>query len=263
VRRQRVIIVDDEPAARRYLRSLLATRDDVEIVGEAEDGPAAVAALVAARPDIAFLDVQLPGMDGFAALAAAQGATAHVVFVSAFSEHATHAFDVGALDFLVKPFDRSRLFVALDRAMARAAIADHASLAEQVRMLTALLQRPGGSPRPTFAQRIPVRRGSRVELLPVERIDWIEATQKLLVVRSGTDRWEIRQSLTDLAAQLDPDRFVRIRRSAVVNVERIRHIEPWGAGEYAFRLADGTLLTSGRAFRHNVLRLIGSADPRG
>ena len=222
----RAFIVDDEPLARRRLRSLLSRQEDVELVGEAGDGPSAAARLAEVRPDVVFLDIRLPELDGFALLDALGEVRPAVVFVTAHDEYALRAFDVNALDYLLKPFDESRLREAVRRA--RAALS---------------------SPPPT---RLALRTDGRMTLLDVAAVDWVEAADNYVCVHAGGTTHVVRGTLAELAARLDPRRFARVHRSTLVNIERIREVLPDGR-DFAVVLRDGTRLALARG-RHRRLR---------
>ena len=222
----RAFIVDDEPLARRRLRSLLSRQEDVELVGEAGDGPSAAARLTAVRPDVVFLDIRIPELDGFALLDALGDLRPAVVFVTAHDEYALRAFDVNALDYLLKPFDESRLREAVRRARA------------------ALSSPP--------ATRLALRTDGRMTLLDVDAVDWVEAADNYVCVHAGGTTHVVRGTLAELAARLDPRRFARVHRSTLVNIERIREVLPEGR-DFAVVLRDGTRLALARG-RHRRLR---------
>ncbi len=251
----RVLIVDDEPLGRQRLRALLEAEADVEVVGECVDGAAAVAALRQERPDLVFLDVHMPELDGFGVLAAlGQDRPAGVIFVTAYDKYALRAFDVHALDYLLKPFDRDRFQSALERARARIAQVQTAEVGEQLR---ALLEetRPGKK----YLDRVVIKSPSRVFFLRVEEIDWVEAAANYLRLHVGTEAHLLRETMSGLEARLDPEKFLRIHRSTIVNIERIRELQPWFHGDYIVLLRDGTKLTLSRSYRQKLQELFGNA----
>lgn len=247
--RLRVIVVDDEPLARRRIRALLAEDPEVEVVGEYGDGLEAVAGITGLRPDLVFLDVQMPELDGFGVLQALRTTEVPaVVFVTAFEEYALKAFAVHALDYLLKPFDPQRFRESVARVKATL----HGGAGEEdfrQRVLAALAGLRGD--RRTL-ERILVRSGGRVTFLKVGEIDWIEADGNYLRLHAGKTSHLIRDTMAGMEAALDGDRFVRIHRSTIVNVERIKELEQWFHGDWIVALADGTRLTLSRSYRHRL-----------
>ena len=221
----RVLIVDDERLARDKIRGYLAGEPDVEIVGECKSGGEAVAAIRARRPDVVFLDVQMPGGGGFDVLADVGAAAMAVIFVTAHDEYAVQAFEVDALDYLLKPFDRPRFRRALSRA--RAAV------------------RPLG--------RLMVREGDRIRLVPVAEIDWIEAADNYVTVHAGGHEHLLREALSRLWGRLDATRFARIHRRAIVNLEAVTEVRALPHGEREVTLRGGVRLPVGRRFRDRFL----------
>ena len=236
----RALIVEDERLARTRLRRLLSTRDDVEVIGEAEDGDEAVSMIDQLRPDLIFLDVQMPGLSGFDVLAAISGPTPFIIFTTAFDEYALKAFEVHALDYLLKPFDGERLYPALDRAVALIHGAPtHEQFLEQFV--------------PRMIERFVVRSAGRIVFVAADQIDWIEAADNYVYLHAGSESHLIRGSLKTLQQRLDPAKFVRIHRSAIVNVTRIRSMKPASHGDYDLELADGGHLTVTRTFAARLL----------
>lgn len=246
----RVLIADDEPLARERLAMLLAGRPDIVVLGEACDGEETVQRISTDRPDLVFLDVQMPELDGFAALEAALSwHVPEVVFVTAFDSYAIRAFEAGATDYLLKPFDRQRFEVALARALARVASpAGHAS----VREFLAGVRRDRGGP-----DRIAVTTGRRIRLVEVASIDWIEAAGNYARLRAGGTVHVLRESMRELERRLDPSQFVRVHRSTIVRIGAIAQLEPCGHGEYRIRLTDGTEVASSRTFSARLRKVMG------
>jgi len=237
----RALIVDDEPLARRRLRALLEGEDGVEIVGEAGDGAAAVAAVGQLRPDVMFLDVQMPGLDGFDVLAAlAPSWCPAVVFVTAYDRYALRAFDVHAADYLLKPFDRRRLRSALARVRA---LTDGRTDVT-ARLLDLLADVRAGRP----LERLVIKTPSRVYFVRVDEIDRIEAAGHYVAIHSGREEHLMRTTIREIASQLDPARFVRVHRSTIVNLDRVKELLPSFHGEYVIVLRDGTRVTSSRGY---------------
>jgi two-component system LytT family response regulator len=223
----RVLIVDDERLAREKIRRYLESEPDVEIVGECDSGAGAVAAIRAQHPDAVFLDVQMPGGGGFDVLAELGPAAMAVIFVTAHDEYAVRAFEVQALDYLLKPFDRTRFRQSLMRARAAA------------------------SP----LRRLIVRDGDRVHFVPVEQIDWIAAADNYVTVHTGAREHLMRDTLARLEARLDSDRFIRIHRGAIVNLEAIVEIRALPRGEQVVRVRGDGRLRVGRTYRERFLAL--------
>jgi two-component system, LytTR family, response regulator len=241
----RALIADDEPPARKKLRELLAKEADVEIVGEAGDGIEAVAALRANAPDVVFLDIQMPRLDGFGVIReVGVDAMPLVVFVTAYDEHALKAFEVHALDYLLKPFAPSRFARLLDR-LRRQLGAASGDLAQRIdRLLTEM--RPAASPMRQILVEIDE---GRQTLLNLDAIDLIRADGNYLCIVSGSTTYRRRSTLSDLESRLDSARFLRLNRSEIVRLEAIREIQPWFHGDARVVLADGSVLTWSRRYR--------------
>ncbi len=240
----RVAIVDDEPLVRRGLRALLKQEPDVTIVAEARNGIEAIAAITAKAPDVVFLDVQMPGMDGFEVLARLPAASRpSVIFVTAFDEYAIRAFDVHAVDYLLKPFDAARFVLALGRVRERRATAAGGDDARWAALLSQLK-----SPA-RYADRLLLRDEGSVLVVLVSDINWVEASDNYLIVYARGARYRVRQTIKGLASQLDPAHFARVHRSAIVNLDRVRSLEPMAAGEYVITLSTGEKVPLSRGYR--------------
>jgi two-component system LytT family response regulator len=245
----RVLIADDEAPARRKLRELLGREADFEIVGEAGDGVAAVAAIRAAGPDVVFLDIQMPRLDGFGVIAEVGAAAMPlVVFVTAYDEHALRAFEVEALDYLLKPFAPSRFQRLLDRVRRQLAPGPPADLGERIdRLLQAVRPAPGAG---GALRQILVERGEgRQALLAVEEIDLVRAEGNYLRFFSKGEEYRRRGTLRDLEARLDPARFVRLNRSEIVRLDAVRELQSWFHGDARVVLHGGSVLTWSRRYR--------------
>lgn len=260
----RAFLVDDEAPARRTLRELLQPHSDVEVVGECATGPEAVEAIKAARPDLLFLDIQLPGFSGFEVLQRLRkDVPTAVVFVTAYDEHAIRAFEVQALDYLLKPFDDERFLQALERAKLRVrqqrleALAGEmvSTLGEKGNQATAQVQSDAS---PEYLKRIVLRDAGRISFLEVAEIDWIEAQDYYVQLHAGGKSHLLRETMRNLERQLDPRRFVRIHRSAIVNIERVQELQPFFHGEYTVLLRDGTRLRLSRNYRNQLRVFLGS-----
>jgi two-component system LytT family response regulator len=250
----RALIVDDEPLAREKIRTLLADDSEVVVVAECGDGHSAAKAIIEHEPDLVFLDVQMPEADGFAALDAVQGVSMPVViFVTAYDDYALQAFEVHALDYLLKPFDRDRFISALTRAK-RQVQSDRQST--QREPITALLHELRRERRGGWLERLVVKTRGRVFFVATGEIDWIEAAGNYVQLHVGSESHLIRSTMKTLEERLDPDLFLRVRRSAIVNISRIQHIEPWSSGEYLITLKSGADVMSGAAYREALKALM-------
>lgn len=248
--RIRVLIVDDEAPARARVRRFLASDPEFEVVGEAESGTAAVEAITELAPDVVFLDVQMPGLDGLGVVEAlGDAALPHVVFVTAYDEYAVRAFDLHAVDYLLKPFSAERFERALARVKDRVR-SRGGTLDRRLRELLAEI-RPG----PAYLERLLVPDGAKSVLLDVGRVDWIEAERNHVRLHVGGRSHLLRATLAALEARLDPARFIRIHRSRIVNAERVREIHPWSHGDQLVVLHDGTELIMSRRYRDRLARL--------
>ncbi len=249
----RTLIVDDEELARERLRALLGAETDLEIIGESADGASAVEAIVREQPDLLFLDVEMPELDGFGVLEALRPARVPVViFTTAFSQHAIKAFEVHALDYLLKPFDRERLRVALDRARDRLRESRSGALNEKLAALLAEMRPP-----PVASDRLVVKAAGKVLLVKVGDIDWIEAADNYVSLHVGSDTHMLRETMNSLEARLNPKQFIRISRSTIVNLERIKELQPMFHGDYAVILRNGTRLSLSRSHREKLQHLLG------
>ena len=240
----RALIVDDEELARDRIASLLAEQNDVEVVGTCSDGPSAVEAIERERPDLVFLDVQMPGMDGLEVIENLdRDHIPAVVFVTAHDAHAIRAFEIHALDFLLKPFDQTRFEKALERARAQLS-RDKSSTIDS--RLVSLLEELRDERK--YPERLIVKSSGRVFFVRAEDIDWVEASGNYVKIHTKSEAHLLRESMKNMEAKLDPKIFVRIHRSAIVNIDRIKELEPWFHGEYVVIMRDGTRLTASRVF---------------
>ncbi len=239
----KALIVDDEPLARRNLRVLLKSDAQIELVKECGDGADAVASIRALAPDLVFLDVQMPELDGFAVLERLAGAPLPlIIFVTAYDQYALRAFEVSALDYLLKPFSDERFRKALEQAKQQLAQQDASELG---RKLLALLDtREAETPR--YLTRLMVKTTGRVLFIRVEELDWIEAYDNYVRLHTGGKAHLLRQTMNELEANLNPAQFARIHRSAIVNLDRIKELHPNSGGEHAVVLRDGTELKLSR-----------------
>ena len=258
----RALIVDDEPLARRGIRQLLERSDDIEVVGECRNGRETLAALDTLAPDLVFLDVQMPELDGFEVIRARGPALMpHVIFVTAYDEFAVRAFETHALDYLVKPVNEARFAAALARVRERMRFAEALELTRRIGDLLASHERRGDAGEAVRSPLVPARRlvvpTSDGELvLDVDEIDWIQAEDYYAAVHARGRRHLIRESLASLGERLDPDQFVRVHRSAIVRLDRVREMRAGTTGESTLVLRDGTRVPVSRRRREQVAELI-------
>lgn len=246
----RVLIVDDEPIALRGMRRLLGAEPDVEIVGEAGSGKAAVAAIADLQPDLVLLDIQMPVMDGLEVVATVGPANMPaVVFVTAYDKYAVDAFDLNAADYVLKPVDPERLSRAIARARQRLVTGDHGDLEER---LMRVLERT----RPVQPERLVVRSAGRIQFVDAEDIDWISAEDNYVRIYAAGRTYLMRETVGGMEARLDPARFVRIRSSTIVRIARIREVRPLLNGTFELQLQDGTRVTSARRFRDRIEKIV-------
>jgi two-component system LytT family response regulator len=244
----RALIVDDEPPARRKIRAFLQGDPRFELVGEAGDGLEAVQRIEAEQPDIVFLDIQMPGLTGFEVLEALESARPHVIFTTAYDQYAVQAFEVRALDYLLKPFDRERFQEALERAL------------EERRHQESVQSRVEGLVADWQAQRGPLRRilirdRDRFRILPAAEIEWIEAEEKYVRLHVGKETFLHRETMNNLEQRLDQTCFRRTHRRQIVNLNFVRELAPWAHGDYVLILADGHRLPLGRRYRRLFLEI--------
>lgn len=282
----RAVIVDDEAVARSRLRRLLAAHPDVTIVAEAAEGRAAVDAIVAQRPDIVFLDIRMPELDGFEVVAElAPDEMPAIVFVTAFSDHAARAFDTNALDYLLKPYDPDRLAESLDRARDRLSRTDGrrilAALDELTREQRALREAvasrgdgtlptvhpaksgPSGGSARRYPERLLVSKRGHGVFVATNTITYVESAGNYVRIHVGPDEHRLRIRLSDIEQQLDPSRFARIHRTIIVNVGAVAEIQPWFSGDAVVILKDGTRLRLSRHYRGAIEATFGLARGPG
>ncbi len=277
----RALIVDDEPLARERIRSLLHDESDIELSGEFENGSLAVDAIRKDAPDLLFLDVQMPEMDGFGVLQAiGPERVPAVIFVTAYDEYALRAFDANALDYLLKPFDQERFRRSLDRARNHLqldrssrvndklqALMTYLNLdpAQLDRLPQALSSSPAiaaggkqGNGHGAHSDRLVVKSGGRVYFLKADEIDWVEAAGNYVRLHVSKDSHLMRETMNGIEVRLDTRHFTRIHRSTIVNLERIKELQPWFHGDYVVLLRDGTRLTLSRGYREKLQQVLGS-----
>jgi len=251
----RTLIVDDEPLARQRLRTLLESEQDIELIGEAGNGWEAIAAVRQLAPELMFLDIQMPLMDGFAVLEALTGPRLPaVVFVTAYDRYAVRAFEAHALDYLLKPFDRSRFGKALEHARVQVERDHQAEAGKQLRALLADVY-SGRKP----IERLIIKASGKVNFLCLEEIEYMEAAGNYVRIHVGSDIHLLRETMSHLESRLKGTRFVRIHRSTIVNLDCIRELQPSFHGEYAVILNSGAELTLSRGYRDKLEKLLGTS----
>ena len=265
----RVLIVDDEPLARRGIRVRLERMAGIEVIGECENGDEAVTAIEDLRPDLVFLDVQMPVLDGFGVVEALGPDSMPItIFVTAYNEHALRAFEAHALDYLLKPIDDERFERAVARARLRIEQAQQSELGRRLASVMAEFgaasERIPPSPqgRDPAEGAAPVRRFvvsslGRLTVVPAEEVDWVEAAGNYVSVHVGKAIYLLRESMAEMERKLDPERFVRIHRSTIVNIEKVNTLEPYFNREFIVTLRDGTKLKLSRSYRDRLDALLG------
>ena len=260
----RVLVVDDEPLGRRGVRARLARVDDVEVVGECANGREAVRAIRERTPDVVFLDVQMPGLDGFGVVEAVGAEAMPVtVFVTAYDAHALRAFEAQALDYLLKPIRDDRFEGALGRARRRVAERRESALGRRVAdalgdVSGAGTAAPPPPSAPTPDARFLVERAGRVAVVPAEAVDWVEAAGDYVQLHAGREVHLLRETMARMEERLDPERFVRVHRSAIVNVDRVRELRPRANREYDVVLEGGAEVRLSRSYRERFAAVFGA-----
>jgi len=246
----RALIVDDEAPARRRIRRLLLSEPDVAVTGECGDGASAIEVIIRARPDLVFLDVQMPERDGFDVVAGIRsGDRPPIVFVTAYDRYALRAFEIHAVDYLLKPFTRERFRTALERVRDRIARrAPDWAVEALVRTLR---------DRQKYRSRVTVKSGGRTHVLDLASVDWIQAADNYVRLHVQSREYLLRETLASLETRLDPARFVRIHRSVIVPVDRVATLTPVSHGDAEVLLRDGTRLAASRTWRDRLRRVIG------
>jgi two-component system, LytTR family, response regulator len=252
--RIRALVIDDEPLARDMIREMLEGDSDVEIVAECANGREAVDAIKTLKPDLIFLDIQMPELGGFEVLESIEpGQEPYVIFATAYDQYAVRAFEVHAFDYLLKPFDHERFDVAWQRAKAQIKL-DRSGQRDQ-HILNLLEELRAG---PRYLERLVIKTGGRVFFLNVEDIFCIEAQGNYVCVYDNAKHYLLRETISGLEEQLDPRQFLRIHRSAIVKIDKIKELQPWFHGEYRIILENGKQLTLSRNYRANLQEAVGN-----
>lgn len=253
--RIRALVIDDEPLARDMIREMLASDSEVEIIAECANGKEAVEAIKSLTPDLIFLDIQMPELGGFEVLESLdEKHSPYVIFATAYDQYAVRAFEVHAFDYLLKPFDQERFDAAWQRAKAQIKV-DRTG--ERDRHILALLEELKAGPR--YLERLVVKTGGRVFFLDVDDIHCIEAEGNYVRVHDEAKHYLLRETISGLEEQLDPKRFLRIHRSAIVKIDKIKEMQPWFHGEYRIILENGKQLTLSRNYRSNLQDAVGNS----
>lgn len=254
----RTLIADDEPLARDKIKTHLENEPNIEIIAECADGHEAVAAIQKYTPDLIFLDVQMPELDGFGVLdAIASSKMPNIIFVTAYDQYALRAFEVHALDYLLKPFDRQRFQRALERARSHILKEKSGEINERLlALLEDLRAEKEQSAKQKLVDRLVIKSAGRVFFRKVEEIDWIEAAGNYVRLHVGKESHLIRETMNSLEARLDPTQFLRIHRSYIVKIDRIKEFQPLFNGEYILTLQNGKQLASSRGYRDKLGQLL-------
>ncbi|HVE56490.1 MAG TPA: response regulator [Pyrinomonadaceae bacterium] len=245
----RVLIVDDEPLARRGICQLLETETDFVVAGDAANGREAAAAIEKLAPDLVFLDIQMPLLDGFAFLEKVGAENLpEIVFVTAYDDHAIRAFEAGAIDYVLKPINPERFQKTLERVRRRIISHENKLLENKIAGLLNNLKFAGEE----YLQRIAVKEHGRIRLLDVENIDRISSLGNYIEIHSGREKFVLRETMNGIESKLDPQKFLRIRRSIILRIAHIKELQPLFNGEYTVILSDGTETVSSRRYRKNL-----------
>jgi two-component system, LytTR family, response regulator len=245
-----LLVVDDEPLIRRGICKALSSFEDINVIAECGSGTDAVQAISAHRPDLVLLDVQMPDFSGLEVIRRIGPKNMPLtVFITAYDEYAVQAFELNAVDYLLKPFDEDRFRESLERARMRLSVQDRGAFAKQLESLLSVQAR-----KPT--ERIVVHNGDRYDFVPIDSIDWIESANNYVELHCGTKQYLLGETLSHLEGKLDGTRFLRIHRSRIVNTARIIAVHPLMSGSYQMELRNGVRLTTGRQYKDAIQHLI-------
>jgi two-component system LytT family response regulator len=253
----RIVIADDEPLARRKIRILLDSEPDVQVVAECQDGGQTLSAIRACRPDLLLLDIQMPDLDGFQVLSEISPEEMPVViFTSAYDQYAIRAFEAHALDYLLKPFDQGRLHQAIERARFELRQSKDREITHRILELLSRVK-SDKQPVPESEGRLVIKTKGRIVFLNLDEIDWVEAAANYVRLNAGKESYLLRETISRTSERLNPNHFIRIHRSMIVNVRKIKELIPVNSGEYVVVLHSGKELSCSRGFRANLQNLIG------
>jgi len=248
----RALIIDDEPLPRERIRTLLGEHRNVEVIGECRDGQAAVDTILAARPDLVFLDIQMPELDGFEVIKAiSHEYLPAIIFVTAFDQYAIRAFDVNAIDYLLKPINAARFETAVRRAIERLA---RSNPREPDGQLLNFIEQLRAEPK--FTTRFVVRSGARLSFVRTNEVDWIDVADNYVRLHIAGREHLVRDTLKSVESQLDPDLFIRVHRSIIINLDRVETVEHTFHGEYLVTMKDGAKLTTSRSYSERLRLLL-------
>lgn len=247
------VVADDEALARKFIRRLLKDDEEIEVIGECANGKEAAAMIKKQRPDLVFLDVQMPELDGFGVLEAIGNERwPQVIFTTAYEQYAIRAFELHALDYLLKPFDQTRFKDAMQHAKERLRSGVDKEARSQINALLESIKKKS-----QYLDRLVIKSGGRITFLQTDEINWIESDDKYVHLHTGKTTPMVRQTLSAMEAQLDPNKFRRIHRSTIVNVARIQELQPMFNGEHSVLMSDGAKLTLSRNYRDKLFELLG------
>ncbi len=253
MRKIKLIIIDDEPVARNIIKKFLAGENDFEIIGECGNGEDAVSMIIELKPDLIFLDIQMPEMDGFEVInAVGTKNIPYIIFVTAYDQYAIKAFEINAVDYLLKPFDKERFLNSINRA--KDIINSKNDIKTQIKDLIENMNK-----NQKIMERILIKSGGKIFFLKTDEISWIEAAAYYVKLHFGKDSYLIRETLNNMENKIDPSKFIRIHRSYIVNIEFIKELQPWFKNKYVVILKDGTKLNLSRNFREKFFNLFNSA----
>ncbi len=251
-RRIRALIVDDEALARKRIKSLLANDSDIEVIEECSDGQKAVEAIRALAPDLVFLDVQMPVMNGFDVIRTiGTERMPAIIFVTAYDQYAVQAFEVHAVDYLLKPFNRARFEKTVTHAKTLVGRSQSGAFNGELLTLLGSLQR-----KQEMQERFMIKSAGRIVFLRAEDIDWMETVGNYVRLHVGRDSHLMRETMNGLELRLDPQKFMRIHRSTIVNIDRVKELQPWAKGEYVVIMREGARLTMSRRYRERLHKLL-------
>ena len=247
-----VLIVDDEKLSREKIRSFLETNPDFKIIDECGNGVQAIESILNQKVDLVLLDIQMPDLNGFGVIEELGASPLpHVIFITAHDEFAIKAFEVNAIDYLLKPFDKERFDRALERAKITIKNSVQLALTDKIDHLLESIRE-----KQPFVNRFVIKSSGRIYFLKAEQIDWIESAGNYVIFHSGKDEHLYRETLKSLEQKLDPENFIRIHRSRIVNIDRIKELQPWSHGDYLIILQDGTDLLLSRNYKENLTNLV-------